>query len=81
MISPRLLIPALLLLPLAAQAERTIGWETFNANVIDRTSLTVGAEYLDGRNIEALEYDGITLNAPSVQLNVRLGERGEAYLG
>ncbi|MEX0584169.1 MAG: hypothetical protein WEB07_00285 [Natronospirillum sp.] len=67
--------------PLTAVGERNIGWETFSANVAERTALTAGAEYLDGRNIEARDYDGVTLNAPVVQLNVRLGDRGEAQMG
>lgn len=76
-----LLLLTTLLLPLTAVAERNIGWQTFSAHIADDSSFTVGVEYLDGRNIEALPYDGETLNAPQVQLNLRLGSRGEAYLG
>lgn len=72
---------AALAFPMFAQAERNIGWQTFSAEIADRSTLTVGSEYLDGRNIEALEYDGVTVNAAQVQLNLALGERGEAILG
>ena len=77
----RCLITLALILPAMAQADRNIGWQTFSAETTESSSVTLGAEYLDGRNIEALAYDGVTVNAPQIQLNVRLGDRGEAYLG
>lgn len=77
----RFILALALTLPTLALADRNIGWQTFSAETADSSSFTLGAEYLDGRNIEALAYDGVTVNAPQIQLNVSLGDRGEAYLG
>lgn len=78
----------LLLLATQALAERTIGWETFSAEPAETTHLTTGFSLYEGRTIQGLvlsednpEFDGRKLNAPQVQLNVSLGDRGEAVIG
>lgn len=78
---PLLIVGVLAAAP--AQAERTIGWETFSAEIGDGTRLSTGFSLYEGRTIEGRvpEFDGRMFNAPQLQLNVGLGERAEAVLG
>lgn len=76
------------LLPLLAHAERTLGWETFTAEPAVNTTLATGFSVYEGRTIQGLvlsednpEFDGRKINAPQIQLNIALGERGEAVIG
>ncbi|MFY0666031.1 MAG: hypothetical protein JXQ97_15515 [Natronospirillum sp.] len=65
-------------LPLHA---RGLDWYTFSAEAVKDSSLSVSASLGHGRNTGDQAIDGLSVDAPIVQLNLGLGERAEAIVG
>lgn len=75
------LLTGLLLLSPAVAIANGIFQSTWRADRPSYTSLAVGAEWAEGRNIGNLPNEGRMLTAPRVQFNIPLGERGEIIIG
>ena len=74
-----------LLVPLEASS-RALGWETFSADIIPNSRISLGSSLYEGRNIQGLLIDGEPFagrkaNIPQAQTNLRLGQRAEAIIG